>query len=242
MPVTVGQTLGLQVNDNVSSGQGTFGTAPNAGSLMNVLVASFGNGNAPTVTDNQGNTYVEDVGVSFLGNTNYRVSIFRAYNIATGSPFKITVTGALGSGNYLTWGAVEARNVKTSAALDKTSSAHSSSAGTSQSSGSTGTLSQADEIALCIFGSDATDGSFSATPSGFTELFHDGTGSTDVVAWGGYQVVSATTALNPSWTFSSTGDMAAAIATYEGSGAATGRVKRPDDLSGQGPFFVNPLD
>lgn len=103
------------------------------------------------------------------------------------------------------------------APLDKTSGNTASS--TSPTTGSTGVLSQADELVIAILGGDASLAGWTNPPTGFTNIFNttgDGFGYTSF----SYKIVNATTAQNPGWGAIGSQDWVAACATYKMAAAA----------------------
>lgn len=180
------------------------------------------------VTDNKGNTYV----VTHRENSadNNSMSFFaEAVNVTGGAD--VTVTVSFGTPNG--WNAVQMLLIEignvSSAPKDKITTSFPS-AGTSTAATTTGTLSQADEIAVAVisgFGDNIT------TPSGWTLLATANQlgGDNPVGAvWIGYDVVSATTALAPTWTHDSAA-MATILRTYKAAETGGKRLRVLFDAS-----------
>jgi hypothetical protein len=113
----------------------------------------------------------------------------------------------------------EYSGVTTSSPVDKTNGGNSNSSST-YSSGSSGTLSQASEVAFgCALA--LTSGSMSAPASPWINETQQTESSNDTIQQSGYQQVSATTALTYNGTLSLAGGYSAVIATFKLSGAIT---------------------
>ena len=90
-----------------------------------------------------------------------------------------------------------------------------SSATTSLTGPNTGTLSSATEFVLGICGSDDPTLIVVPTlPAGFTTILGSTGGGTNIAVLTAYQITSATTAINPTWTSTSSDILVAAITTY----------------------------
>lgn len=229
MPITVGQTIPTVTTNSAATSAGSFGTNPAAGSSVLLLLAYFDPGANFTisVTDNApgaGNTYVQDY-ASAAFSTNYKVLVFRATNIALPAAGLLTLTvHGGGTADFFNWGALEVKGLG-AAPLDKTNS--NTGALNPISTGTTGTLSLADEIAVSVW---ACVGSTSVNtithPAGWTDVFNDGNGSADLESGGSYQVETTTGALNPSWQTTDTGFGTAGclVATYKGVSGQSGHL------------------
>lgn len=114
--------------------------------------------------------------------------------------------------------AMEVSGNATSSVLDKTNKAEGASGNTIQP-GTTGTLSQADEIAFTASLQAGTNGGSEAIDSGFTVL----DAATFTTSITGYLIVSATTALNPTHSWTTNRARAAVIATYKAAAAGIQR-------------------
>ena len=129
------------------------------------------------------------------------------YNIAGGAGYSVTVTPGGGTPT-LTLAVIELAGVPTSAVFDATANvalANITPANTTHASGSTGTLSQADEIAIAYICTNSVIAATLTQDSGYT-LSDSEVGLTKAVGGLAYKVVSATTALSHTWTTdSSTG-------------------------------------
>jgi hypothetical protein len=131
------------------------------------------------------------------------------YKVAAGGETALTTTNWAGNTRHL--GAWEYSGVDTSTPLDKTATTTRTVSVTSLASGSTGTLSQADEVAIAAWACRA-DVTGESIDSSFTV---ENLGNGGFSAINGTLIVSATTALNAtaSWTTSATAW--SAIATFK---------------------------
>lgn len=87
---------------------------------------------------------------------------------------------------------------------------------TTLATGSTGTLTQANQLVIVSIGWAASTGTITASPSGYTALT-----SALATTQARYKTVSATTALNESWTWTNSVNSGAVVATYKLATAAT---------------------
>lgn len=111
----------------------------------------------------------------------------------------------------------EFSGIVASSPLDKTNSASSgASTVSSHQPGTTGTLSQAVEVALSgcfIWNGVNQDGSVDSSFTEVADLFN----SSGSMNWfSGYKIVSATTALNPQWSWTTASEARSEIATFKG--------------------------
>lgn len=208
-----------------------------AGSLLVALVSvarfstpSLGLLNTPS--DDKGNTWASAVSkskVSESGSTHQTGSyIFYAKNAASGTTV-VTLDCVNETGdNYITWSVEEWSGADTTSPLDKTTTGEAPNNGTGTSISSTGALSQADEVAFALISSQFI-WSFDTSPSGYTQI-HEETGTVSLnlmCSQASYQVVSATTALAPSWTHNTAGQGATAVlATFKQAAASTSKRVR----------------
>ncbi len=125
----------------------------------------------------------------------------------------ITFTTAAGANGRIE--AIEFSGNATSSPLDKINGATTASMVTSIQTGSTGTLSQADEVAVTGSLQGGANGGTEAIDSSFTAL--DTASFNNIIA--GYRIVAATTALNPTHSWVSSLDAAAVIATFKAAAA-----------------------
>jgi hypothetical protein len=223
--ITPDQSTGTLINNGIASGgtvTGSFGTRPAVGSTVIVTVSLY-NSSSPaglTVTDNQsGNSYVADQTV-LLTTSTQEVYTFRATNVASAGTFTLTLhTPANGVASYAVWGAQSFTNVAASP-VDKQNSKTSASA-QSLDSGTTGVLTQADEVAIFSWTCGSGTNDTITPPAGYTAICSDGNGAADIESWCGYKIVAATTALDPTCsTNGAAAAMGASIQTYKGTGSA----------------------
>lgn len=215
-PVTLGSTVSSAATR--SSATHTTTAAIPAGSLAIVAVfAPFGGAQTISSISDGTNSYASAVTNAYDGSTQLVAAIYYKENAAAvSSSATITVTF---SGSTITQptviSALYVTGVQTSSPLDKTNSG-TTSAGTTYASGTTGALTQANEIAIGFIGE--YNASVTITEgSGFTTLNSPRQGSgSNYNANLAYQIVSATTALNyqPSTSANTYGK--ALIATFKG--------------------------
>lgn len=154
------------------------------------------------------------------------ISGFIAYKVAgasEGTTFDFTSDGTPRS--WAIW-SCEYSGMDDTAPFDVSSQDNSEpSAVTSQSTGSTGTLSQADNLALAVLGCDTgTNWKPYTQPSGWTEEWEEPNTPIggDPACRIASLVTTATTALNPSYSTTDTGDQCwAAVAVFKEAAAAT---------------------
>lgn len=199
----------------------SFSSPVSSGNLIVVRVGFRIGSTSPitvTVSDNAGNSYAQAVAPG-TGTFVYTTTIVYAKNVTGGS---ITVTVALSAAVTNNWSAAitEVSGCDTAAPRDKTAKSDNGFSN-SASTGSTGTLTQANEIALSclLLGSVVTP----TEGGGFTR------GASNTQAFTGYDVVAATTALNATWSLSGSTSWAASVATFI---AAAGGGGTPVALSG----------
>lgn len=214
-------TLGTATNGVGSTTTLTTTAAVAAGDLIiAVIYVPDATQSLSTVTDTAGNTYVIDVSKRHTTDTARYIAIASCLNaiaMAAGGTITWTTTGSVSGIKGVT--AATVSGVAASSALDKTSTNDGSS--TTWSTGSSGTLSQADEIAFGL--AFSLQSATSNTPdAGWTELadFSPQSGRRLVLE---HQVVSATTALNAGGTVGNA-VWVGALATYK---AAAARGAQP---------------
>jgi hypothetical protein len=190
-----------------------FGSATTVGNLIIVCLNTYtGVPGTTAITDAKGNTYTRDFqyAVGLLTQTYYSAPITTggtAHTITIGAGFEIANLDA-----------VEVSGAATSSPFDK--SASNTATSTAYSTGSTGTLTQADEIVIVSVGVDTGDTATITEDASYTLIGEMESGSF-YVSNTAYKIVSATTAINHAWTttFVSTLWFATA-ATYKAAGAA----------------------
>ena len=90
------------------------------------------------------------------------------------------------------------------------------SATTSLTGPNTGTLSSANEFVFAVCGNDiAGTPVIPSLPTGFTSILASNNTNTNIGVRTAYQIVSATTAINPTWTVATGGTTFAAVTTYK---------------------------
>ncbi|MBN9522501.1 hypothetical protein J0H58_28930 [bacterium] len=210
MPVTLVQSKTAYPGGTSTPAVATFDGATTTGNLIEVTVElrqDAAGGVTVAVTDNKGNTYSPAVTSGGAGAFSRQCVKFYCANTAGGGSHQITVTpsGSLANGS-LGFVADEWSGLAPSGPLDKTATGTNTS--TAVSTGSTGTLSQADELVTCGVGTAGT--SVTYTP---------GVGWTQTAATTGlfnqYKVVAGTAAVSGDATASPSITWNAALATYK---------------------------
>lgn len=178
----------------------TFGSTTTTGNLIVVAIAEFGGTTFNTgtpVTDNKGNTYAfcdETIG----GGSGAGAAIFRCENATGGASHQITVN-VPGTGLALSFAILEISGAATSGAFDKSANA-SASTNNSATSGSTGTLAMADEIAVVVLGLDAGVNGTITEDASFVLAQEEMDGLLFIPYNCSTKIVAATTAINHTWT------------------------------------------
>lgn len=192
------------------NGTSVFPSAPLVGNTIIVTVWTWNdNLSGDTVSDNYGNTYTRDVSSWNTSAGAFGTAVFRATVVATGASFTLSTSN---SAHVIT--GIEMAGLA-SPALDTTAGNFGSTA--SGTTGSTGTLAQADEIAIVVATQEFIDGTESiGIPTGFTLIQRETDNNGSQAGVSSYQIVSATTALNPSFTLDGASAWSACIATYKG--------------------------
>lgn len=231
MPIAFVRSTGRISGNNVDSVGGNFGALPAAGNAITVETSAWNGSNADmpagSVTDNQSNTYSRAVQSPLQSGG--VCSIFYDESIGSPSGTHTVTVDPTGTGNYLEFSAQEWSSFASSA-LDKTNG--NNAASDSPTSGSTGTLSQADELVIGVVGTYNGHSDVGIDPpSGYTNLsLFQNEGST-VGHSADYMIVSATTAQNISWgtVFDNLVPWGACVATFKAAGGGGGG----DTLMGQ---------
>lgn len=197
-----------QVYSNTTANSSTHAITPSANtSTGNRLIMVMTVGNSRTVSsivDTQGNTWAIDRESGGARST-VIMSAYLTTPLTTSDTITITLNAAspgdiiAGEFSGLIASPVDKFNSNTGSTV------------TTVSTGTTGTLTQANELAIIGICWNGNPGTISSEPSGYT-----GFTSPNVILKSGYRVVSATTALNESWTWATGRNTAAAIVTYRG--------------------------
>lgn len=198
----------------------SFDSTPAAATMVEVLVGYRQDGTGGrtiAASDNQGNTYAVRVNPPSTAAFVRTATILSAYNVSSSGTFTVTITpsGTL-SGNFF----VEIREwagLETSNTLDATATGMNTNA--APTTASSGTLSQADEVASCVLmrsGSNTT-----TAGSGWTETADEGSASFE------HRVLAATTAIVGDWALGGSETWAVCLATYKAAaGGGGGRTTR----------------
>ena len=167
-----------------------------------------------SVSVNDGSAYSIENSQTVTGDTTYNCGIARLGNVGAGTHTAVcTSNGASTYGNAILVEVSGIQNVVADKLANNTGSS------TTPTSGSTGTLSQANEIIFSVLVADSSLSGFTYPPTGYTGLFQD-SGFCPGAAC--YQIVAANTALNTSWgTASTTTNWGACAATLLALAAGT---------------------
>lgn len=214
------QGTGVRRVSNETAPTKAFGSNVTAGNHIIVLVEGWSNPawQAGDVTDSLGNTYQLAIAKNDF-NVN-DCAIYYAENI-TGGACTLTVNPAAVAGWYGAYAAVEHSGLLTSGSLDKTQT--NADSARPVSTGSTGTLTQANEVVAAVMTIAATQTTMTIDNAGFTEEFEELDFSGHNPGEGDSKIVAATTAVNVSWTISPTDAVwSACIATFKGVDAGGG--------------------
>lgn len=227
--------LSARGHSSGANATGAFGSSCTSGSTIIVCVCAMSRTTSTVPTDTLGNTYVLDRAYT---ETNYGTWSTAVYRATCGSSGPNTVTISRASSDSIDFIADE-RDDLTASPFDKYSETNGTNWGNSpDTSASTGTLSQADEVVYALATGRCTPGTFTAlpAPSGFTTLGTNYLGSgtyTTPPAGIARQVVSSTSALAPVWspTMSGSNDWAylssLLVVTYKVSGGGGGSNIKP---------------
>lgn len=179
-----------------------FGSNITAGNWIFVLVCDKNRTTSTVPTDSLGTTYVADQTFRETAFGSWDACMYRSNAVSAGGANTVTVAKAVSDDiNAI---AVEVSGLAASP-LDLTpAGATGSNFGAGTDNGpATGILSQADEIIFAmITGRSTVQITALGTPSGFTALgtaYLGGTNSIDSAAHFAYQIVSATTSVQPAW-------------------------------------------
>jgi len=194
----------------------TFDTTPTVGSQIIVCVGVNGSPTWPsgcTVTDNQGNTYTNDV--AKVGATGIQSGIWSAPADTASGTFIVTV--AVTPTNDIAALILEEAGT-TATPIDATQSG--SAADANPDTGATATLAQADELVVAMFYMNASTFPTTITPDSYTKIADVQVPARQRGITVAYNLPYATTAQQETWTISGhlNPSWAATIATYKGTG------------------------
>ena len=220
IPTSVGQANSATADTSLSVTVGAGGVA--AGNTMIVSFAiNTTSASAVTVSDTKGNTYTQDANILNSAGS-IRTLVFSA-PVNTALVSGNTITVAYPSATTKAVSIYYVSGLVSASPADKSATATGND--TTPSSGTTATLSQANELCWGAIG-----GAYHATTtftagSGYTALTSSlgdgGSSSSSATIQPEYQIVSTTTATSAGATLSATREWAAAIVTYKAVGPAT---------------------
>jgi hypothetical protein len=232
-PSVAGSSAGIaRVGTNYALGQAVadyvdipFPSANTAGNLLVVCVAQDSEETLAAVTDTQGNTYYPVFPVSMPSSSNVGViayvNIYYAYNCRGGANTVRVNGGRYGSS---TQGATicEYSGALTTDPLDRVPTYSRQTSGATRNTTTTGTLAQANELAVAIVSINESSSTFTPyTAGGWSQLGENE--SWDYVPFSSVdQVVSSTAALSAQWTVGATTQPSVAIiATFKAAASGT---------------------
>jgi hypothetical protein len=194
MALAVVQGVHFSGSGATPSTTSAFGSATTVGNLIIVCVNSYAGTPGPSsVTDSKSNTYTRD----FQFTSGSLDQTYYSAQITTGGTAH-TVTVGAGS-TVVNIDAIEVSGAATSSPFDKSAS-NSGTGAPPWTSGSTGTLSQADEIVVVSVGVDTGSDAQITEDATYTLIGEFVFGSTGYVSNTAYKIVSATTAIDHTWT------------------------------------------
>ena len=196
MTIAFVQSKSAGSSGDVSTLTASFDSAPTNGNLL-VATLSYRSGGARTYPSG----WAEAVQIG----SSINVSASIAWKIAGASESSDVAISAVGTAGGMTICIAEFSGIATSTPVDQSDTSNVDSTVTTIAIGPTGTLSQADELAIAVVGVrlEAPGSSIAFTDSFTTQEFADAVSGTRHVTGGlGYKIVSATTALSndPTWT------------------------------------------
>lgn len=210
-------TIAIGVHDHkqgttLSTSIATLGvTTQVSGSTFLIGVVAAGTSNITAVGDNKTNAYAQ-IGTQFNTSFGSCIAWYRKENGVGGAGH--TVNATLGTGNVATIYFVEITGAALSSVLDQ-SVAFVGDASSPFTTNTTGTTSQADEIAIALYATDTPSGTETITwGNGFAQIDADGN-SAFVTGGIAFKVLSATGTVQGSITSSVATDTAGAVATFK---------------------------
>lgn len=230
MAIAFVQSVGFQ-GDGVNSVTATLNGVA-AGNFLSIQASAYLSGPGPSniaPTDDKGNTWNTTTAPTI--NVEAAAHIFYAMNVAAGNT---VATIDYGTGFYVTGEFSEFSGLQTTGALDQQTQASGST--TTPATGSTGTLSQADELVLAVMscnGGTTNDGIDVPAATGYTNVFVEQDSANHIAGAGDYKIVNSTATQSAAWgTLGGAYGWTAKIATFKGSGGGGGTAV---------PVFVNQL-
>lgn len=213
------QCMAAQQVSGANSGAASFGVLPSVNNHIIVMYATQ-TGNSPpelsSVTDNQSNSYNIDVQKTNIS-AQYVVAAL-ASAIAATSSGTFTVTVHFGGTLSGVWKACEVSGLATASWLDQTGTTEGTSTTTAIATAS-GANSQASEIVFAL----VSNNSANSTPTtGYTEQDKDQTFKFEFA----YKVVAGLETSSATWTYASSAQMAAVIATYKATASGGAAIKK----------------
>lgn len=215
MTIAVGQSVITQSATSGSATSGAINTAASNSTFV-VYVVSFPQAGTHSVSDNKSNSYTAINTQTNPSPQPVTVAIFYKENGAGGSGHTFTATNASGT-NFLII-AVEVTGG--AASILDTHPAANNDAASPYTSTSTGTLSQAVELALAFQTDDRGGTTNAATWGGGFTLLLDAPDSANVTGSVATQITAATTALTSSLTISTSSIAETWVVTFKDGGSA----------------------
>lgn len=214
-PVDIGNA-GTTVNSGTTLNVTTTASVP-AGASIFIAVASSGAGLVSNVTDSASNTYGTASGgdKTIVSGTSTRGSLLTCHN-ATALNSGSTITVTLASAGSIAVEAFYVTGLAATSTLDQTASNTTTSTG--GNAGTTGTTTQADEIAVAVFAIGNSGGAVTFTATApFTALAGFGASTVQSIRQSRveYQIVSAIGTFTPAATFGGNYLFCAVVGTYK---------------------------
>lgn len=196
----------------------TFGTNPTAGRFLNANYSVWlSGGGIPNATPTGGGTWSTTTAPTERGSANAFLNYCES---ASGGATTVTVD--YGTGFYIVGSITEFSGLVTSSSIDQQTS-NSNALSTTPSSGTTGTLSQADELVIAVLslpGID-TDASIDVpATTGYTNIHVEQDAQNFMGHSSDYKIVAATTAVSAAWGTTDNAPWSAKIATFKAAGGA----------------------
>lgn len=222
MTIAVGQKV---ITQSATSGSATSGAInTTTGSTFVVYVVSFPQAGTHSVGDNKSNSYTAINTQTNPSPQPVTVAIFYKENGAGGSGHTFTATNASGT-NFLI---IAVEITGGAASILDTHPAANNDAASPYTSTSTGTLSQAVELALAFQTDDRGGTTNAATWGGGFSLLLDAPDSTNVTGSVATQITAATTALVSSLTIATSSIAETWVITLKDAGGGSATVPGPN--------------
>jgi hypothetical protein len=186
-----------------------------------VILALTYSSNVDVTVTIAGTTATKVVGNTFVSGGD--VTAIFAATIANGGRTDVVIASNT-TAHYYTFSIEEWSGIALPA--DKTNAA--TNASTAPAAGTTGTMSQNDEVIYSAFALTGTDQTSITAPSGYTKVWEELTASTTQAGSGAYKITAAGGAENPTWGLSGSDTWFAVVATFPVGGGWADRANDRD--------------